>query len=203
VAWSHAGKRDNTDGWHLARMDHPDGNRSETAASGVRTDEYIAGGKHSMPPLKAILEKFKPQVAFVLLGANDASAGRPVADVARNMGTILDMILANGTVPVLQLAPPRAAADKNELTRKYNEAYVALARARKIPIVDLYGEFVTRAPGDWKTKLIAPDGVHLTYEVSDGPPTPENLARCGYLLRCWCAVKKLQEVKAKAIDPVK
>jgi hypothetical protein len=80
---------------------------------------------------------------------------------------------------------------------------VALARARKIPIVDLYGEFVTRAPGDWKTKLIAPDGVHLTYEVSDGPPTPENLARCGYLLRCWCAVKKLQEVKAKAIDPVK
>jgi lysophospholipase L1-like esterase len=200
VAWSHAGKRDNTDGWYLARMDHPAGGRSETAASGIRTDEYIAGGKRGMPPLKTLLEKFKPQVAFVLLGTNDAKGRRPVADVARDMATIVDTILANGTVPVLQLVPPGADEKHNEVVRQYNEAYVTLARAKKIPMIDLYGEFVTRAPGDWKTKLIAPDGVHLTYEVSDGPPTPENLARCGYLLRCWAAVKKLSEVKAKAID---
>ena len=203
VAWSHAGKRDNTDGWYLARMDHPAGGRSETAASGIRTDEYIAGGKRGMPPLKALLEKFKPQVAFVLLGTNDAKGGRPAADVEKNMATIIDTILANGTVPVLQLVPPGANDNHNELVRKYNEAYVTLARAKKIPIVDLYGEFITRAPDDWKTKLISSDGIHFTGELSNGPATPENLAQCGYLLRCWSAVQKLSEVKAKAIDTAK
>jgi lysophospholipase L1-like esterase len=203
VAWSHAGKRDNTDGWYLARMDHPAGGRSETAASGIRTDEYIAGGKRGMPPLKALLEKFKPQVAFVLLGTNDAKGRRPVADVAANMTTIVDTILANGTIPVLQLVPPGADEGLNEFVRKYNEAYVTLARAKKIPVVDLYGEFVTRAPNDWKTKLISGDGIHFTGELSGGPATPENLAQCGYLLRCWSAVQKLSEVKAKAIDTAK
>lgn len=200
VAWSHAGKRDNTDGWYLARMDHPAGGRSETAASGIRTDEYIAGGKRGMPPLKAILEKFKPQVAFVLLGTNDAKGRRPVADVARDMATIVDTILANGTIPVLQLVPPGADEKHNEVVRQYNEAYVTLARAKKIPMVDLYGEFVTRAPNDWKTKLICGDGIHFTGELSGAPPTPENLAQCGYLVRCWSAVQKLSEIKAKAID---
>jgi hypothetical protein len=67
-------------------------------------------------------------------------------------------------------------------------------------MIDLYGEFVTRAPNDWKTKLISGDGIHFTGELSNGPATPENLAQCGYLLRCWSAVQKLSEVKAKAID---
>lgn len=200
LEWSHAGKKDDTDGWHLARVDHPAGNRSETACSGIRTDEYLAGGTHSMPPLQAILETYKPQVAFILLGANDATAGRPVADVARDMAAILDAVLANGTVPVLQMIPPRGDDAKNELARQYNAEYVTLARERKIPLVDLYGEFVTRAPLDWKTKLLVADGDHMTHELGGGPPTPENLASCGYLLRCWCAVQKLQEVKAKAID---
>lgn len=203
VAWSHAGKKDNTDGWYLARMDHPAGDRSETAASGMRTDEYIAGGKRGMPPLKAILEKYKPQVAFVLLGTNDAKGGRPVADVAANMATIVDTILANGTIPVLQLVPPGADEGHNEFVRQYNAAYVALARKKRIPIVDLYGEIITRAPSDWKSKLISADGIHFTGELAGGPPTPENLARCGYLLRCWSAVRKLSEVKARAIDAAK
>lgn len=203
VAWSHAGKRDNTDGWYLARMDHPDGGRSETAASGIRTDEYIAGGKRGMPPLKALLEKFKPRVAFVLLGTNDAKGRRPVADVVANMTTIVDTILANGTIPVLQLVPPVADEGLNEFVRTYNEAYVTLARAKKIPMVDLYGEFVTRAPTDWKTKLLSDDGIHFTGELSNGPPTPENLAQCGYLLRCWSAVQKLNEIKAKVVDLAK
>ncbi|MEI8241680.1 MAG: SGNH/GDSL hydrolase family protein [bacterium] len=203
LVWSHAGKRDNTDGWYLARMDHPAGGRSETAASGIRTDEYIAGGKRGMPPLKAILEKFKPQVAFVLLGANDATASRPVEAVAKDMATIVDTILANGTVPVLQLVPPGANDARNEFIRKYNEAFVTLARAKKIPMVDLYGEFVTRAPNNWKTKLISGDGIHFTGEQAGGPATPENLAQCGYLLRCWAAVQKLTEVKTKVIDLAK
>jgi lysophospholipase L1-like esterase len=204
LAWSHAGRKDDFDGWHLASLDAPGGGRSETAASGVRTDEYLRGGKAGLPPLKEIIAKYRPQVAFVLLGANDATKGRNPAEVAKDMATILDALLANGTIPVLQLAAPRANADKDDLTRQYNAEYLRLARERKIPVIDLYGEFVTRAPaGAWKTQLLNKDGIHFTTEGAGGPPTPENLANCGYLLRCWLAVTKLREIKDLAIGLAK
>lgn len=203
LQWSHAGKKDDSDGWHLASVDAPGGGRSETAATGIRADQYIAGGK-GLRPLKEIIAAYKPQVAFVLLGANDCHSNRKPDDVAKDMATILDALLDNGTIPVLQLVPPRAAEAKNELVRQYNERYVALARERKIPIIDLYGEFTTRAPaGAWKTQLLNKDGIHFSPELAGGPPTEENLARSGYLLRCWLSVQKLKDVKSKVIDQVK
>ncbi len=203
LEWSHAGKGDDSDGWHLASVDAAQG-RSETAASGIRTDEFIAGGKAGLPPLKGILARYKPQVAFVLLGANDASAGRTPEEVARDMAMILDVLLANGTIPVLQLLAPRADPRCDELSRQYNRRFLEIARERKLPVIDLYGEFTTRAPGDaWKHRLLLDDGVHFTHELSGGPPTEENLAQCGYLLRCWLSVQKLKEIKARVLDPVK
>ena len=204
LEWSHAGNNDDSDGWHLASLDAPGGGRSETAASGIRTDEYIRGGKAGIRSLKETIEKYKPQVAFVLLGANDASKNRSPGDVASDMATILDALLANGTIPVLQLVAPRANADKDDLARQYNAEYIRLARERKIPVIDLYGEFVTRAPdGAWKTQLLNKDGIHFTTDGAGGPPTPEALAKCGYLLRCWLAVGKLREIKAQVIDQAK
>lgn len=200
LAWSHAGKKDDSDGWHLASVDAPGGGRSETAASGIRADEYIRGAK-GMPPLQQIIAKYRPQVAFVLLGANDASANRKPDDVAKDMAAILDALLDNGTIPVLQLVAPRANDAKDDLSRRYNEKYLELARARRIPVIDLHGEFVTRAPdGAWKSQMLQKDGVHFTHDLAGGPPTEENLARCGYLLRCWLSVQKLKEIKAKVID---
>jgi hypothetical protein len=40
LRWSHAGKDNKRSGWWLAAVDRP-GGRSETAASGVRTDQYL------------------------------------------------------------------------------------------------------------------------------------------------------------------
>ena len=53
LAWMHAGADDDTDGWWLARADHPDGGRSYTACGGIRADEMLAGGKSGMPPWPA------------------------------------------------------------------------------------------------------------------------------------------------------
>lgn len=199
LKWSHAGERNDQDGWHLAAVDCP-GNRSETAASGVRTDQYIQGGKGGLPPLKAILEKYKPQVAFILLGANDALGGRKPEDVLKNMTTIVDTILANGTIPVLQTTAPFADDNKTALVRQYNELFLKMAKEKKIPIVDLFGEFMTRAPGGaYKTALLS-DGTHFSYGISDGPPTEDNLKKCGYLLRCWLSVQKLKDIKKDVID---
>jgi lysophospholipase L1-like esterase len=201
LKWSHAFEdQSESNGWWLAAVDRP-GGRSETAASGIRADQYLQGGHHGLPALKDILARHKPQVAFVLLGANDAAAGRKPPDVARDMGAILDAITAAGCVPVLQTCAPRADVAADRLTREYNRLYLELARERKIPVIDLCGEFLKRAPGDaWKTQLLAADGTHFSAQPAAGPPTEENLARCGYLLRCWLAVQKLKEVKKSVID---
>src|SRR5258706_10792456 len=46
--WMHCGADNDTDGWFLARVDLP-GNRSDTAVSGIRSNEYLAGGKSGIP----------------------------------------------------------------------------------------------------------------------------------------------------------
>jgi hypothetical protein len=51
--------------------------------------------------------------------------------------------------------------------------------------------------------LLNKDGIHFTTEGAGGPPTPENLAKCGYLLRCWLAVGKLRDIKTQAIGQAK
>src|SRR3954470_506088 len=45
LKWMHNGSNDDTDGWHLASFDHPDGGRSYTACGGIRADDMLAGGK--------------------------------------------------------------------------------------------------------------------------------------------------------------
>src|SRR5258705_10035893 len=49
LAWMHAGADDDTDGWWLARVDHPDGGRSHTACGGLRADDLLAGREIGLP----------------------------------------------------------------------------------------------------------------------------------------------------------
>ena len=203
LKWTHAGKRDDTDGWYLASVDRPAG-RSETAASGIRTDQYIRGGFRCLPSLQKILEKYKPQIVFILLGTTDSSSGRKPEDVVKDMTTIVETVIKNGTIPVVQMVAPMKNDTKHENVKKYNELYLKMAKEKKIPIVDLYGEFLKRAPdGKWKTQLLSGDGIHFTHKLSGGPPTEENLANCGYLLRCWLSVQKIKEIKKQVIDKLK
>ena len=200
LAWSHADDgRTETNGWWQAAVDRP-GGRSETAASGIRTDQYIKGGFNGLPSLAAVLKKFNPQVAFILLGSNDAR-GRNPDDVVKDMNTIVETVLNNGTIPVLTTLPPAANEKMHGRVKEINQRYLGLAAARRIPIIDLYGEFLSRGPaGTWKDTLVGPDGVHLTYELASGPPTEENLKNCGYLLRCYVTVQKLKQIKEKVVD---
>jgi len=203
LRWSHAYEQNkDTNGWYLAKVDRPHG-RSETAASGIRTDQYLKGGFHGLPSLANILKKYNPQVVFILLGTNDVSARRKPDDVLRDMNTIVEMILNNGSIPVLTTLPPLRGKRRQELLEQVNSRYLGLAAARKIPIIDLYGEMVSRRPGGkWDGTLVGRDGTHLTHKLSNGPPTEENLKNCGYLLRCYVTVQKLKAVKAKVIDKV-
>src|SRR5689334_8742601 len=134
LAWMHSGADNDTDGWFLARFDHPDGGRSYTACGGIRIDEMLAGGKNGMPSLAALLERYRPQVVVLMLGTNDASAGREVAAYRADMEKAVDLMLGRGVVVILSTIPAHPGSPA--LARSYNEALRSLARARSLPLID-------------------------------------------------------------------
>jgi hypothetical protein len=202
LAWMHAGADDDSDGWWLARADHPDGGRSYTACGGIRADEMLAGGKGGMPSLGAIIEKYRPQVVVLMLGTNDATAGRSVAAYRADIEKALDLMLGRGVVVILSTIPPHPG--RQALAQSYNEALRSLARSRKLPLIDYEREVLTRRPDDWDGTLLDNGDVHPTAERAGvkptSAPTAENLRESGYLLRGWLSVRKIAEVR-RAVFP--
>lgn len=197
IAWSHGGKRNDHDGWYLASVDVPNG-RSHTAASGVRADQYLAGGKGGLPPLADIVKKYKPQMALYMLGTNDISAGRPVAQYIADVEKAVDLLEGAGTVVILSTLPPYKGKAKE--VDAYNAALRDLAKKKQLPLIDLNAEMKARAGEQMEQAYLSSDGVHLSNEKAGGPANAENLRSCGYLLRCYLAVHKGSEVKAKVFD---
>jgi lysophospholipase L1-like esterase len=201
LKWMHVNKRNDRDGWHLAAVDRP-GNRSETACSGIRADEMLAGGKSEMPPLADLVKKYQPQMVVVMLGTNDASAGRDADAYLADMAKCVDTILAGNAICILSTIPPHPG--KTELAKSYNEGLRKLAADRRIPLIDYELEILTRRPKDWNGTLLGKDDVHPTSGAGNisaaAPPTAENLKVSGYLLRGWLSVQKIKEVKEYVLD---
>lgn len=200
--WTHAGADDDSDGWWLSQIDRP-GYRSETAAGGLRIDQCLAGGKGGLPPLGKLLEKYKPRMVVVMLGNYDAWADRKTADYKADMVKAVDLILADGALPILSTLMP--SRDHEELLKSYNAALVEIGREKGLPMIDLWGEVLKRRPSDWHGTLVDKPGHHLTASqggaTSTSEPTEENLKNSGYLLRGWLSVQKIAEVKERVIDP--
>jgi hypothetical protein len=199
--WMHTDRRDDTDGWHLCSVDRPDG-RSDTAVGGIRADEMLAGGKSGIPALKALVKRYNPRMVVLMLGTNDASAGRKTADYKKDMARAIDVILANGTIPILSTIPPHPG--NPELAKAYNAALKQIGKGKKIPMIDYWGEIVKRRPSDWNGTLLGKNDVHPTAArgktTSSSEPTEANLKNSGYLLRGWLAVQKIAEVKERVLD---
>jgi lysophospholipase L1-like esterase len=199
--WMHTGKDNERDGWFLCAVDRP-GGRSDTAAGGIRSDEMLAGGRAGLPSLAELLKKYNPRVVVLMLGTNDASAGRKVEDYARDMRRGVDLILGNGTIPILSTVPPHPG--RQELVKSYNSALKKIGKEKQIPMIDYYGEIVKRRPDDWNGTLLGKNDVHPT-AARDGTtaasaPTAANLRNSGYLLRGWLSVQKIAEVKERVLD---
>ena len=203
LKWMHAGANDDTDGWHLATFDHPDGGRSHTACGGIRADEMLAGGKRGMPKLTDLLDRYKPQAVVLMLGTNDASAGRPVEAYRRDMETILDAMLSRGVVPILSTIPPHP--HRGALADSYNRALREVAERLRLPLIDFEREILARRPADWEGTLLGKGDVHPTAAPGGATPasapTAENLRNSGYLLRGWLSVKKVGEVRRTVFQP--
>lgn len=191
LKWSHADKdKSALNGWHLASVDAA-GGRSETASSGVRADQYVKGGHRGLPSASDLIKRYNPQIAIVMLGTNDGNAKIPAEDTATHVESIITTLMANGSVPVLSTIPPCTKFD----AEVYNVALRALAKKHQIPMIDLYADMMQLAGDKWKEQMLSGDGIHLSHKLCAAAPTKENLSQCGYLLRCYLAVKKLQEIR--------
>ena len=202
LKWMHLGADDESDGWWLARFDHPDGGRSYTACGGIRADEMLAGGKQHMPPLDKLLDTYKPRIVVFMLGTNDASAGRSVEAYQADIAKSIDLMLERGIIPILSTVPPHPG--RPDTAKAYNDALRKLAKKREIPLIDYEQEILKRRPDDWNGTLLGKNDVHPTAGVhgtkTTSPPTAENLRNNGYLLRGWLSVKKIAEVKRTVLD---
>ncbi len=199
--WMHTGKMNDLDGWYLCSVDRP-GGRSDTAAGGMRIDQFLKGGHNGLPSLEQLLKKYNPQIAVLMLGTNDASAGIKLADYQRDMEKGVDLILVNGTICILSTIPPHPG--RLELSKSYNEALRHLAKAKKIPLIDYEKEILSRRPDDWNGTLLGKNDVHPTANqggaTGSSEPTEQNLKNSGYLLRGWLSVQKIAEVKKRVLD---
>jgi lysophospholipase L1-like esterase len=198
----HSDADNDSDGWYLARFDHPDGGRSYTACGGIRIDEMLAGGRSSMPSLPKILESYRPQMAVLMLGTNDASARRTVKAYRADVEKAVDLILDQGTICILSTIPPHIGS--TDLARSYNVALRELARTRGLPLIDFEREILSRRPNDWNGTLLGKNDVHPTASqggaTPSSAPTADNLRNSGYLLRGWLSVQKIAEVKHNVLD---
>jgi lysophospholipase L1-like esterase len=197
LQWMHCGADDDTDGWFLARFDHPDGGRSHTAAGGMRADELLAGGKQKLPSLVEMLKKYQPQMVVLMIGSNDVSQERKAEEYLADVEKGVNLILDSGSICILSTIPPFFG--RPEASAKYNEGLRGLAKKHGLPLIDYEKEILLRRPRDWNGTLMNKNDAHPTAGNervnSSAEPTDENLATSGYLLRGWLSVKKIGEVK--------
>src|SRR5260221_2621823 len=165
LKWMHCNDNNDSDGWFLAGVARP-GTRSDTAVSGIRSYEFLEGGKSGIPPLAEVVKKYNPQIAVIMLGTNDLNGGRTPVQYKADMAKIIDIAIGNGTIPIVSTLPP--IKGKDDAVKAFNAVLADLAKERKIPVIDFYGEIVKRRPTDWLGTLISGGGVDPTGDHARG-----------------------------------
>jgi lysophospholipase L1-like esterase len=121
----------------------------------------------------AWLTRLNPEVAVIMFGSNDVGQ-MDANEYEQKTREVVQRSLKNGTVVLLTTAPPRSG--RVEKSKQFADAVRKIAREEKLPLIDYFGEILTRRPDDWDGSLpqfkaspgdeyqvltlIARDGVH-------------------------------------------
>lgn len=137
----------------LERRLEDEGLDAEVFNHGVSGDTTAGGVRR----LEAALAE-KPHVLIVALGANDGLRGVPVAQVRRNLQTIIQAAQERG-VSVVLCAMDALPVNGWQYTIDFHNLYYDLAEQYKVPLVPflLAGVLGNR-------ELMSPDGVHPNRE---------------------------------------
>ena len=150
-------------------------------------------------------KKMNPEVAVILFGTNDAGYGPRPPHYTEQYAAVIDRMLADGTIPIITTLPPRGSQRGSRAglltVLDLRRAAISVAKARNVPLIDLYTEIVNRQPEDWP-KILVPDGLHPSYPKEFRRDWSEQgLAHSGYDLRNYLSLAKWFEVYKKVIQP--
>jgi len=124
--------------------------------------------------LEPTLEKHRPAIVVIELGANDGLRGQPLEEMAANLGEIVDLSRRHGANPLLlrmRLPPNYGPA----YVEKFVAVYEAVARDRNVPLSKFMLDGVSGDP-----RYIQDDGLH-----------PNESAQPRILENVWPAIEPL------------
>jgi acyl-CoA thioesterase-1 len=138
--------------------------------------ETTAGG---LARIGKVLEREKPAIVILELGANDGLRGLPVAAMKQNLGAILDQSKKKGAKVLLvgMRLPPNYGEQYN---RAYERAFAELAKSHRAAFLP----FLLEGIGD-RADLFQPDRIH-----------PTETAQPAVLKNVWSALAPLLWKKA-------
>ena len=165
--------------------------QSECATAGWTTGDALAGGTSA--PIYRELAGAHPQWAIVMYGTNDMDRS-DLATFQTNMNRIVDIIEANGTVPVISTVPDRHDSTRAAaLVPQFNAAIRTIATTRHIPLVDF-----NLALSSLPSQGVSTDGIHPNSYQSNGDVNAcyfTNAAlQFGYPMRSLTAIQMLDRL---------
>ena len=162
---------------------------SYAAVGGTMAADVLAGSPSTLDRELAAID---PRVALVMFGTNEVRYGRPVEEMAANLWTVIDTLIARGVVPVMSTIPPiNSYPDADSHIPQFNRFIRAIAQGRGVPLVDFYREMVPLP-----NRGLSSDGIHpSTYASGPCTLTSSGLA-FGYNTRNLIEVEALARVRA-------
>jgi hypothetical protein len=146
--------------------------------------------------VEAWLKKLNPECAVIMFGTNDLTRVDE-KDYAKQMKSVVEKCLKNGTVVILTTIPPRAGQE--EKAKAFAEAARKIAAELKVPLIDYHAEILKRRPDDWNgaspafkefakdvyqaPTLVSGDGVHPSNPTKFADYSADALKHNGYQLR--------------------
>lgn len=117
--------------------------------------ETTSGGRTR---LDAALDRHRPAIVIIALGANDGLRGLPIATLRDNLMAMTASAQANKAQVLIvgQRLPPNYGA----YAQAFHQAFGEVARARKTALVDFLLEGIAAQP-----QLFQPDNLHPTAEA--------------------------------------
>ncbi len=207
-------------------------NRSFTVGDGLAAWEFLGGSgmPHDTNPTTAKQKLLDcttypraltldtmlaaiPKAQFAIVAVNMQATPSDIT----TMTQMFDMLIANKIVPIIITYTYRASATFNLDVDTYNNALVAYAQSKKLPLIDLNKEMLLRLPySSWPGRFLEiGDDPHYTngstqypatsdpYAAGGNPSTHSTglaLTYNGYGLKAWLGIQKMKEIKQLVID---
>lgn len=162
---------------------------SLAATGGWQTSDELAGDPS---PLDQEEDATTPLYGVVLLGTNDNRYGRSPIAYGHDLWTIVDDMIAKGTIPILSTIPPvNGDASTDARVPLFNLIVRAIAQGRQVPLVDLHDELVPLP-----SRGISSDGLHPTVSPSGACDLTDAGLQYGFNVRNLITLEALDRARA-------